>query len=589
MTDSRDSAGSSPGLLKLDFKPTFFGQYYLIDRISKGGMSDIYLARTTGIAGFKKPVAIKKLLPEYSSKPRYVQRFVNEARTLAQLNHSNIVHIFDMGLIDREYYIVLEYIEGRNVANLLAKAKKMARPPSLEFSLHLFNELAKALAYFHGKKDTNGENLMMIHQDVNTFNVMISYEAEVKVIDFGIARILLDRSTWDGLPVAGKLLYFSPEQLKGDPVDRRVDIYGTGVFLYELLTGERFVEHQATIEDTVKLILKIDVQEKIRDHPRIPSVLKPILAKAMALKPDNRYAWIEEMVDDVRSVIKNGSLELDPSAFRTYVKALFRQEIEIDTARIRKLMSERASGDMKTSFATKRSSESGPEPGSPDHQAGAGHSHEQIGEESARFFGRSIGVKAGRTIFRHGDPGSAVYVIKKGIVRLSLDDGPVKLTIALLGEGEFFGETVLVGEKHRSCCARALEDCTLVRIEKETFLQLIPEGMPRRLVMKLVSKLRDVSMLLGGAVIEDTLYRLIYGLIFFYLRDSRQDECLVDLDELIALFRLEDKSQTKKYLGKLEALEIVRVGDDMVRIKNFEKLENLRRLFAGGGGFTLKF
>ncbi|MEJ2719401.1 MAG: serine/threonine-protein kinase [Deltaproteobacteria bacterium] len=436
MIDSQDSTGSSSGLWKLDFKSTFFGRYYLVDRISKGGMSDIYLARTTGIAGFKKPVVIKKLLPEYSSNPRYVQRFVNEARTLAQLNHSNIVQIFDMGRIDQEYYIVLEYIEGRNVANLLSRAKKTARPPSLELSLHLFYELADALAYFHRKKDINGENLMMIHQDVNSFNVMISYEAEVKVIDFGIARILLDRSTWAGLPVAGKLLYFSPEQLRGDAVDRRVDIYGIGVFLYELITGERFVEHQATVEETIKRILQMDVKEKIQNHPKIRSDLRPVLVKAMALNPDERYAWIEEMVADVQSVMKKGSLELDRSLFAAYMKEIFRHEMDIDTARLRRLMSQDLPEDKETPPAKETTSKHVPPGDLPDSEADAGHSHEQTDKESSRFFGRSISVTAGRRIFRHGDPASAVYVIKKGKVKLSLDDGPVKQTIGVLGKGD---------------------------------------------------------------------------------------------------------------------------------------------------------
>ena len=119
------------------FKPRKFGRYWLFDQISRGGMSGIFLAKTTSVGGFQKPVVIKKLLPEYSTKSRYVKRFINEAKTLAQLNHSNIVQVLDMGINDGEYYITLEYVEGRNVAHVLSKATRTGRPPSLAFAGHV--------------------------------------------------------------------------------------------------------------------------------------------------------------------------------------------------------------------------------------------------------------------------------------------------------------------------------------------------------------------------------------------------------------------------------------------------------------------
>ena len=209
------------------FKPIMFGRYCLIDQISKGGMSDIYLAKTVGVGGFQKPLVIKKLLPQYSTKSRYVKRFINEANMLARLNHANIVQVLDMGMIGGEYYIAMEYIEGRNVAHILSKAAHSHRHPPMEFIVHLISELAKGLAYAHRKQGAGGDHLMLVHQDVNSFNVMVSFEAEVKIIDFGIARIFLDKTNKDKIPVAGKLLYFSPEQLQKKPLDRRVDIYGT--------------------------------------------------------------------------------------------------------------------------------------------------------------------------------------------------------------------------------------------------------------------------------------------------------------------------------------------------------------------------
>ena len=157
------------------FEPRVFGRYCLIDQISKGGMSDIYLAKIVGEAGFQKPLVIKKLIPRYATKSSFVKRFVNEAKTLARLNHSNIVQVLDMGIIDGEYYIALEYIEGRNVAHITSKTAKTGRSPSLEFVLHVVMEIARGLAYSHRKKGETGENLMLVHQDINVFNLRITH------------------------------------------------------------------------------------------------------------------------------------------------------------------------------------------------------------------------------------------------------------------------------------------------------------------------------------------------------------------------------------------------------------------------------
>jgi eukaryotic-like serine/threonine-protein kinase len=312
------------------FEPVTFGRYRLIDQISKGGMSDIFLAKISSVAGFQKPLVIKKLLPVYANKPRYVRRFINEARTLSRLNHSNIVQVTDMGVIDSEYYIAMEYVEGRNIAHILSKASKTGRRPSMDFIFQVVLEVAKGLAYAHKRKGVGGENLMLVHQDVNAFNVMVSYEAEVKIIDFGIAQAFLDKTNRSGFPVAGKLLYFSPEQIQRKPLDRRVDIYGTGVLLYELLTGERLIKHQETVSDTIKMILQMDISKKLENEDRIPAPLKPILIKTMALKPDDRYSWMEDMSEDLRRVVRKLRLNMDCAGMAGYMREQFTRELVLD-------------------------------------------------------------------------------------------------------------------------------------------------------------------------------------------------------------------------------------------------------------------
>ena len=578
---------------KTTFKPILFGRYCLIDRISQGGMSDVYLAKTFGIGGFQKPLIIKRLLPQYSTKARYVKRFLNEAKTLTRLNHSNIVQIFDMGRIDGEYYIALEYIEGRNVAYLLAKAKRIGRPVPMEFALHIALGVAQGLSYAHQRKGINGANLMLVHQDVNSFNVMVSYEAEVKIIDFGIARIFLDNSPVEGFPVAGKLLYFSPEQLQNKSIDRRVDIYGTGVLLYELLTGERLIEHQETVSQTVRTILEMDIHEKVDKNETIPSELKSPLIQAMALNPDDRYSWIEDFIVDLGKVMQQRGLNMDLSSFSKYMRDNFRREIVLDSRRMRKLL-------------TYRPVEGWPAASRDAGAVGAGPSHEtlsirklvdtalsgeKVASESLAFGEISLEpltFPAGKAIYLKGDPATHIYLIQKGKVRVWLEVGRVKKTLALPGVGDYFGEAVLLGDNYRFESAEAEEDCIVIPLDQQTFEKLVGDKIALRVVLNILSRLREVKSVVESDLLGDSLSRLIYGLLFFHRRSSHTSDQGIDLSELADLLRLENKEQIMKYLKKLEEVEIVRINENMVHINDARKLENMLKALSGRGKLMLK-
>jgi serine/threonine-protein kinase len=557
-------------------------------------MSDIYLAKSVGLGGFQKPLIIKKLLPEFTGKPRFVRRFINEARTLAQLNHCNVVQVLDAGVVDGEYYIALEQIEGRNIAHLLSRAHKVEDPPSLEFCIHVVSEVAKGLAYSHRRKAPDEESLMLVHQDINSFNVMISYEAEVKIVDFGIARIFFDRSTWKGVPVAGKLLYFSPEQLRGKSIDRRVDIYGTGVLFYELLTGERLIEHQETVEETVKLILKMDLQEKVMNNDRLRPELKPILCRSIAPDPDDRYTWMEEMIEDIRVVVRELSLELDPREFAVYVKGLFQREINLDRERMKQLLYGGPPVEEQTGRAAAPAKENLGESGvgfSRDlfHLQSGIHGVMEGGKDEAwRFPAQTVKVRAGKTIFRQDDLGADLYVIQEGEVRIFVESGNSSQTVAVLGKGEIFGETGLLEDAGRGLNAWATEDCTLIRIERDTFFRLIPQDLSRKVIVRLVERLRDATTVLGGSLFKDPLSRFIYGLVFFHRRNAAHNGKEIDLRLLQEVFGLKDDTRLKKYVSKLKALKILKVSGNAVSVRDFDKLENVLKLLAGGGEFTLK-
>ncbi len=558
-------------------------------------MSDIYLAKLVGETGFQKPLVIKKLIPRYAAKSSFVKRFLNEGKTLARLNHSNIVQVLDMGITDDEYYIALEYIEGRNVAHISSKAAKTGRSPSLEFVLHVIMEIARGLAYSHRKKGETGESLMLVHQDINAFNVMVSYEAEVKIIDFGIAQVFLDKKDTDSLPVAGKLLYFSPEQLQKKTVDRRVDIYGTGVLMYEMLAGERLVEHQETVGDTVKAILKLDVADKVNNNERIGDELKPVLIKAMAFDPHDRYPWMEDMIQDLRGVIRTCGIDTDATELAVYMKEQFHREILLDRRRLRKLTSHKIPGPISVPQTTPVFTSSVPLSLDGDffdgRMAPDSWPFTKQGEpqdEKTHSPLRTVSFAAGNLIFRQGDPGTDLYVIRTGTVKLFLKIGNTEQTIALLQEGDFFGENTVMDEFNRDVSARAQEDCELICLDRGAFAQLISDNFARRIIANLLEKLRDSRSLLEGVLLDDCLSRLIFALVFYQRRRNRRNGKDIDLTELRDLFRLEDNELVKKYLTKLESLNILQADDQAVHIKNSDTLENILNVLSGQGRFVLK-
>jgi len=208
--------------------------------------------------------------------------------------------------------------------------------------------------------------------------------------------------------------------------------------------------------------------------------------------------------------------------------------------------------------------------------------------DPSRLPARTVRYPAGRTIFQQGDRGADCYVIRTGKVRLFLRSGQAEQTVAVLGEGDFFGEASLVEQDERGLNATALEDTTCIAIEPEWFARLVPHDLSRTVVMRLVERLRDSTWLLGGPLFQDPLCRCIYGLIFLHRRNMARNGSHIDLAELKELFRLDDGDRIEKYLAKLEALQILDVDEAAVQIKNIEKLESILDLLAGEKKLTLK-
>src|SRR5687768_16231380 len=217
--------------------PVVYGKYQLLDLLARGGMAEVYRAKSHGVEGFEKVLVIKRILPELGENPQFVEMFINEAKIAVTLSHANIVQVFDLGRADESYFIAMEYVAGYDLATVLARGHRLGRPIPQELAVYVVSELAKGLDYAHRRRDAQLRPLNIVHRDVSPQNVLISFESEVKLTDFGIAKAALAVSSEENTEAGvlkGKYAYMSPEQARGEEVDSRTDMFALGVVLHEL-------------------------------------------------------------------------------------------------------------------------------------------------------------------------------------------------------------------------------------------------------------------------------------------------------------------------------------------------------------------
>ncbi|MFI5289596.1 MAG: serine/threonine protein kinase, partial [Polyangia bacterium] len=214
------------------------GPYRLLSQLAVGGMAEIYVAKTAGVGGFEKLIALKVIHPNFSEDPEFVQMLVDEAKLSVQLQHANIVQTFDLGRIDEQYYIAMELIDGIDLYRLLRQASEKEIDFPFEVAAFIAQETSSGLDYAHRKRDSKGRPLKIVHRDVSPQNVLVSYDGQVKIVDFGIAKAALRGQQTAAGVIKGKYYYMSPEQAWGDPIDARSDVFSTGILLYEMLVGQ---------------------------------------------------------------------------------------------------------------------------------------------------------------------------------------------------------------------------------------------------------------------------------------------------------------------------------------------------------------
>jgi TonB family protein len=298
-----------------------FGQYTLLEKIATGGMAEVWKARMRGVEGFQKTVAIKRILPSMTDNAEFVGMFIDEAKLAAQLSHPNIVHIYDLGKLGRDYYIAMEYVDGKDLRSLLNSARRKGLQLPLGLGLLIASRVASALDYAHRKRDFEDREIGLVHRDVSPQNVLLTAEGDVKLCDFGIAKAVSKAGQTQMGALKGKLQYMSPEQAWGRPVDARSDLFSLGAVLFEMVTGERLFngESEISVLESVRQGLTRTPRQV---DPTIPREVDDIVAHALAIEPKDRFQSASEMKQRLEAALAAISPSTGPTDLALFIRRI---------------------------------------------------------------------------------------------------------------------------------------------------------------------------------------------------------------------------------------------------------------------------
>jgi serine/threonine-protein kinase len=278
-------------------------QYRPVFKLDSGGMAEVYVAEAVSLEGFKKKVAMKRILPGLLRNERFVRMFLDEARLSMQLNHANVVSVFDIGKTDNTYFIVMEYVEGTNLKSLLEWQSRRGQILPIATTVWIINEILVGLAYAHGLTDPEtGKRFGIIHRDISPPNILISWNGEVKLTDFGLAKATTQLESTEPGVVKGKFAYLSPEAANAQPIDQRTDIFAVGILLFEMLSGRRLFlgENDWQTIENVRAARAPDLRAL---NPEVTDALQAIVNKALARHPAERYSAASDFADDLVTVM----------------------------------------------------------------------------------------------------------------------------------------------------------------------------------------------------------------------------------------------------------------------------------------------
>ncbi|HEV3032441.1 MAG TPA: serine/threonine-protein kinase, partial [Polyangia bacterium] len=283
-------------------KPILFGKYYLLERINVGGMAEVFKAKTFGVEGFERLLAVKRILPNIAEDEEFIAMFIDEAKIAVQLQHANIAQIFDLGKVDDSYFIALEHVHGKDLRSIFDRLRGKGEVMPIQQACHVIMQVCEGLDYAHNKRDAQGRELHLVHRDISPQNVLIGYEGEVKLIDFGIAKAAGKASKTQAGILKGKFGYMSPEQVRGLPIDRRSDIFSMGIVMYELLTNERLFVGESDFS-TLEKVRNVEILPPSTYNRKIPDELERIVLKALAKDVDDRYQNAIDLHDELQAFV----------------------------------------------------------------------------------------------------------------------------------------------------------------------------------------------------------------------------------------------------------------------------------------------
>ena len=301
---------------------TKLGRYEIVQHLAQGGMADVLLGRTVGIEGFERHVVIKRIHAEQARDDRYVTMFLDEARLAATLHHANIVQVNDIGQEDGEYFFAMEYVLGEDVRKLLGRAAQTGSRVPLEHVMTIVIGAAAGLHHAHEQIRADGSSLGIVHRDVSPANILVGLDGAVKVVDFGIAKASHQSAQTQSGVLKGKVAYMSPEQCNNAAVDRRSDVYSLGIVLYELLTTQPLFQRDNDFL-TMSAIVHQDVKPPSTIEPTIPPALDAIVVKALARRPEDRYATADELRRALEDYAGAAGVRTSTSALGDYMKTTF--------------------------------------------------------------------------------------------------------------------------------------------------------------------------------------------------------------------------------------------------------------------------
>ncbi len=349
---------AQPKIPEYDVLATF-GHFEILGRIARGGMAEVYLARDRHPDGSVRHVVVKRVLPEFEDNEEFLQMFLEEGKMATRLYHPNVCHVYEIGEIGGATFMALEWVYGVPLRAVIRRSSEKVGIPTA-IGAKIISKVAAALHYVHNAKGVHGKSLDIIHRDVSPHNVMISWDGNVKLLDFGIAKTTAKESQTDAGVLKGKYSYLSPEQARGQRIDARADIFALGICLYETLTGKPLY-HRETVLNTLTAITDEPVPSAREVNPDISTKMDAIVKKALAKEPEDRFATAGEMQEAIDEALISEGEYVDAIRISKFIDGVFDDN---DKAPLPK-RAEKLTGSFQTGTPSISSGSFGPFSGAP--------------------------------------------------------------------------------------------------------------------------------------------------------------------------------------------------------------------------------